>query len=74
MRESRLSFPFSPPTAEFLNKYYRDQLVNKMTGYRSYLIGLIHFNDQHQCVNIEAISKYSYMIDSLNNHIDKQVT
>jgi hypothetical protein len=73
MRESNLNFPFSPPTPEFLDKYYRDQLVNKMTGYRSYLIGLIHFNDQHKCMNIEAINKYSYMIDSLNIHIDKLV-
>ncbi len=64
-------FMYRPPKRDYLEKYCKDQLFNKITGYRSYLISVIRFNDKYQCVDEKALSKYKRLIESLNNYILK---
>jgi RNA-directed DNA polymerase len=51
---------------QFKNQYYQDQLINKLTGYRSYLISFIKFNQNYNCISNENIKKYSNIIDEIN--------
>jgi RNA-directed DNA polymerase len=65
---------FREPTPGFIQQYCRDQLFNKATGYRAYLISLLQFQNQYQCIDTKAINKYSQQITNLNKHISKMVT
>lgn len=63
-------FNYIPPSTEYLKKYCDDQLLNKITGYRSYLISIIRFNGKYQCVNNSAVNKYIHLVESLNKYIN----
>jgi len=57
---------------EFLHKYCKGQIDNKLIGYRSYLISLIKFHKKYDCFDIGAIIKYEKMILSLNSILLKR--
>jgi len=67
---SRKYFLYLPPKPKFVEQYCKDQLLNKMLGYRSYLISILNFNNKFKCVNTLAIDKYSKIIDVLNKKIN----
>ena len=48
-------FNFMPPKPEFVEKYCKDQLLNKMIGYRSYLISIFRFEQKYKCVDDKAL-------------------
>ncbi len=56
---------------EFIDMYLKHQLLNKINGYRSYLISLIQFDKKYKCINAEAINKYNTIIDELSSHADR---
>lgn len=57
-----------------INKGYDiDQLLNKSTGYRSYLISIIKFNDKYKSTNIDTINKYIKMVKNLEKVINMLV-
>lgn len=64
-------FLFYPPDDDFLVKYCSDQLLNKIAGYRSFLISIIKYNDKFICVNDSAIVKYEKLVDALNKHLNR---
>ncbi|MFK2822074.1 reverse transcriptase family protein [Arcobacter sp. YIC-80] len=58
------------------NKLYTDQLLNKLTGYRSFLISIIKFNNKHKSFNEKTLTKKKYqrliyeienIIENINN-------
>lgn len=55
--------------AHKINQYYSMQLLNKITGYRSYLISILLFNKRYQCTQDETINKYKKIIEDLNSLI-----
>ena len=58
--------------AVFYNKYCRDQVFNKVVGYRSYLISLIKYSQDHNnCVEKIYINKYIKIIERLNEIVNK---
>lgn len=59
----------SPIAEKTITKYYNDQLKNKLSGYRSYLISIIIFNKRYKCTGTATIKKYSEIIDKLNTII-----
>jgi len=63
-------FLYFPPKPEFVEKYCKDQLLNKMLGYRSYLISILKFDQKYHCVNDTAIDKYKKIIKLLNKRIN----
>lgn len=53
-------------------KLYKDQLLNKLTGYRSFLISIIKFDKKHNIFNNEnnTNKKYSKLISEMESIID----
>lgn len=63
-------FSHYPPKQAFIEQYCRDQVLNKIQGYRSYLISVLNFDQKYDCVNVKAIEKYKKLIESLNKKIN----
>ena len=59
-----------PISNKSLDRSASRQLFSKITGYRSYLISIIVFHNQHSCISSRALKKYSFYVDSLNRIID----
>lgn len=55
--------------AQKIDRYYDIQLLNKITGYRSYLISILLFNKRYQCTQDKTINKYKEIIEDLNSLI-----
>lgn len=55
----------------FFEKYAKDQLLNRMRGYRSYLLSIVNYNKRNPCVPSIEIEKYLEMVDKLNLQIIK---
>lgn len=53
----------------FYDNYASDQLQNKLKGYRSYLIALIVFDLQHQCVNSECLVTSKKLVEVIESNI-----
>lgn len=54
----------------FSKKHELDQLLNKATGYRSYLLSIIIFNKKYKTTKKETILKYSEIINDLEKLIN----
>lgn len=65
-----IQLPFRPLKQEFIDKYCKDQLVNKIVGYRSYLLSFLKFHDEHKCANENSIEKYGLLVKRLEKHIN----
>lgn len=65
----KLRFKFVVARRDVIKKYYDDQLLNKISGYRSYLLSMIKFNKKYSCTRDETIQKYSELIDKLDKII-----
>ncbi|MCG7540596.1 reverse transcriptase family protein [Pseudoalteromonas sp. OF7H-1] len=53
----------------FLNTFCRDQVINKLRGFRSYLISLLNYDDLYSCVQSEHRGHISSLIEELNTII-----
>lgn len=53
------------PSVTLKNKYSHEQLLNKILGYRSYLISIIQFNKLYYCTQDKTIDKYIKIINDL---------
>ena len=51
------------------NEFYKHQLNNKLTGYRSYLLSFVVFNQTYECMQKSTIDKYIELIEKLNGFI-----
>ena len=51
------------------NEFYKHQLNNKLTGYRSYLLSFVVFNKKYNCMQKETAEKYIKLIEKLNGFI-----
>ncbi|HHG8918834.1 TPA: reverse transcriptase family protein [Klebsiella oxytoca] len=72
IRLSESDFKYENKKAEFEKKYYRDQLINYLSGYRAYILSLIKFNIEYRCVNNHFLSQISAMLDDIQKHIIKE--
>ncbi|WP_286297678.1 reverse transcriptase domain-containing protein [Vibrio apostichopi] len=60
-------FGYSP---EFFEQYCKDQLHNKIAGNRSYLISVLKFNEQYECICPKYVTKSQVMLERLNKILD----
>ena len=67
----KVKWKFRPLDRETYEKYHLEQLLNKVLGYRSYLLSIVQFNKKYHCTLEETIEKYSKIIDELNFIADK---
>ncbi|MFT6908900.1 MAG: RNA-directed DNA polymerase [Oleiphilaceae bacterium] len=64
-------FKFLPPESDFVEQYCRDQLFNKLVGYRAYLISLIKYSEKNGGFEEYKIKKYTCIIASINKYIQQ---
>jgi RNA-directed DNA polymerase len=67
----RIRFPVANTKQDFLDKYCRDQLVNKIAGYRSYLISFLKFLAKSGIPDSGARARYVQTIGKLEKAITK---
>lgn len=60
--------PSSVPK-EKIEEFCTHQLINKLTGYRSYLLSIIVFNNKYNCCQQNTIMKYLEKVNNLNKLI-----
>ncbi len=66
----KLEWKFTPKSKEFL-KYNHDQLINRLSGYRSYLLSIVQFNKIYHCTQENTIEKYLSLISDLDRIIER---
>lgn len=64
-------FKYPTTNSNTIEKYYDDQLLNKLAGYRSYLLSVITFNNKYKCCQENTTEKYLRLVDDLNKIIEK---
>jgi len=72
----RIKWKFKPLDIETSQKYYLEQLLHKILGYRSYLLSIIQFDKKYHCTQKETIDKYLKIIDDLegiSDNFQKQI-
>lgn len=62
-------FRYMPVKPEFIDAYCKDQIHNKLTGYRSYLISILKYNDKYGCVDKKSIRKYEKLVSDIESLI-----
>ncbi|WP_318480537.1 reverse transcriptase family protein [Photobacterium leiognathi] len=66
---SKRFFKYHPVKDEHVERYCKDQLNNKIIGYRSYLISILKYNCKYNCIDNNSIKKYTRLIKLLNKMI-----
>jgi len=66
---SKLKFLYNPPNQKFLDRYSRDQLSNKLLGYRSFLISIIKFNIENGIQENDFTKKINLIIEKINQFV-----
>tara|TARA_R110002050_G_scaffold25317_1_gene67494 strand:- start:586 stop:1761 length:1176 start_codon:yes stop_codon:yes gene_type:complete len=60
-------FSYRPVKNEHVERYCRDQLLNKLVGYRSYLISILKYNERYNCIDNDSIEKYQGIIENIES-------
>ncbi|GAA6186453.1 reverse transcriptase family protein [Aliiglaciecola sp. NS0011-25] len=66
-----VQFPLPKTQKAFMDKYCQDQLVNKVAGYRSYLISFLKFLERSGIKNTASEAKYRQMLANLDGALSK---
>ncbi|OOE80926.1 hypothetical protein BZG25_04605 [Salinivibrio sp. ML198] len=69
---SKIKFQYKPKES-FLIKYCRSQVLNKLVGYRSYLISILKFNTDYLCIDRGFIKKCEHLIRELEPLIESRI-
>lgn len=59
------------PNRIFLESYCRTLLINKITGYRSYLISIIKHGQKYNTIHESTVKKYQSLLLEINNYLEK---
>jgi hypothetical protein len=62
-------FRYKPVKREFIEEYCKDQINNKLIGYRSYLISILKYNNEYGCIDAKYILKYEKLVSDIENLI-----
>ncbi|MBY7838835.1 reverse transcriptase family protein [Vibrio fluvialis] len=69
LSEKSIKVKYKKGRDDFIDQYYRTQLINVISGYRAYLISIIKFNCKYNCIDKNHLSKYQLMINKLEKHL-----
>ncbi|MEN4973904.1 reverse transcriptase domain-containing protein [Pantoea eucalypti] len=64
-------FTYKKNKTAFEKKFYSSQLVNKLLGYRSYLLSFVKFQNKYKCINPVFLEKCFRLINEIENIINK---
>lgn len=71
IKNSDIKYKYSKEKDKFKDQFYHSQVLNRITGYRAYLISLIKYNNKYSCIKDEHISEYQELIKKLEKIIYK---
>ncbi|GIU21285.1 MULTISPECIES: reverse transcriptase domain-containing protein [unclassified Shewanella] len=60
-----------PPKYDYYNTFCIQKLFNKITGYRSYLVSLIKYDEEYNCITPSSLKKYKSLIAELDKTFTK---
>jgi hypothetical protein len=66
-----IEWDFEPEYDEVPEKFYREQLLHRILGYRSYLLSIVQFNKKYHCTQENSIDKYLEIINKLEKIAEK---
>ncbi|HIF9368802.1 TPA: reverse transcriptase family protein [Photobacterium damselae] len=69
---SKIKFRYKPKE-KFLITYCRSQVLNKIVGYRSYLISILKFNEDYSCIDERFIIKCKSLTRELEKIIESRI-
>lgn len=68
----KIKFKYKPKD-EFLINYCRSQILNKLVGYRSYLISVLKFNVDFSCIDDKFVIKCEHLTRELEHIIESRI-
>ncbi|MCU8150547.1 reverse transcriptase family protein [Vibrio vulnificus] len=73
IRDRDIIYSYDKGKRKFKDKFYKTQTLNKLTGYRAYIISLLIYNEKYHCIKEEYINEYKTLIGKLEVQIYKLV-
>lgn len=67
----KVSFPLPNTEKEFKDTYCKDQLLNKIGGYRSYLVSFVKFLSANNILSSEPLERYTGLLTKLEKAYTK---
>jgi len=64
-------FKYTPVSYLYIEKYCEDQLINKLSGYRSYYISILKFDNKYQCIDAPSKLKFISYVKSIEKYLNK---
>ncbi|MGR5166358.1 reverse transcriptase family protein [Vibrio astriarenae] len=71
VRDRDIVYNYEKDKDKFKFKFYKTQTLNKLTGYRAYIISLLKYNEKYHCIQEKHIIEYQSMIKSIEEQIYK---
>ncbi|MCG9647463.1 reverse transcriptase family protein [Vibrio brasiliensis] len=71
LRDRDIIYNHEKGKGKFKDKFYKTQTLNRLTGYRAYIISLLKYNEKYHCIKDEHIEEYKDIIKGLENQIYK---
>ena len=69
----RKTFMFFPPSDDFLKTYCKQQVINKLQGFRSYLLSFHSFQIKTNSIDSLFLKKSSNLLKAIEKEINKRV-
>ncbi|HHF2888912.1 reverse transcriptase family protein [Vibrio sp. Isolate22] len=58
---------------DFISDFCTNQINNKLVGYKSYIISIVKFDGDKDCLSTASRSKYTKLLEQLDNSITKRL-
>lgn len=71
IRDRNISYKYEKGKKKFKEKFYKTQVLNRLTGYRAYIISLLKHNENYHSMKNENIKEYKEIVKKLEKHIYK---
>lgn len=69
VRDRDIVYNYEKGKRKFKDKYYKTQTLNRLAGYRAYMISILKYNDRYNCLPKSKSDEYFKII----NRLEKQI-
>ncbi|WP_017216070.1 reverse transcriptase family protein [Pseudoalteromonas sp. NJ631] len=69
VRDRDIVYRYKKGKAKFKETFYKTQTLNRLTGYRAYIISLLKYNNKYNCIKERQVNEYQKMIIKLEKQI-----
>ncbi|EMK3366564.1 RNA-directed DNA polymerase [Vibrio parahaemolyticus] len=71
VRDRDIVYNYAKGKGKFKDKFYKTQTLNRLTGYRAYIISLLKYNEKYHCIKEEHVNEYKEIIKNMEKQIYK---